>query len=232
MGHGTKDHARPHLLFVLLLFDTSLVLSGKGPIENLLCSRMILWHTQAIFIHKSELQFDMFCWQAGTIREDRFLIPCNSAREMHACGHDCHTAILMAVAEVLAEVRAELRGSVKLIFQPAEEGLPNFEVGGARRMLDEGAFQNPRPEVVFGLHVVPNCSVGTIFGGLSIPELRTVKRHWHEFTRRTGSDNTHERDQPGVGQPSRQAPTHPRTAAGTKKRGRVRRSGRAPRRKL
>ena len=82
---------------------------------------------------------------------------------MHACGHDCHTAILMAVAEVLAEVRAELRGSVKLIFQPAEEGLPNFEVGGARRMLDEGAFQNPRPAVVFGLHVVPNCSVGTIF---------------------------------------------------------------------
>ena len=82
MGHGIKDHARPHLLFVLLLFDTSLVLSGKGPIENLLCSRMILWQTQAIFIHKSELQFDMFCWQAGTIREDRFLIPCNSAREI------------------------------------------------------------------------------------------------------------------------------------------------------
>jgi amidohydrolase len=81
---------------------------------------------------------------------------------MHACGHDCHTAIMMAVAEVLAAHRAELRGTVKLVFQPAEEGLANFEVGGARRMLVEGAFENPRPDAVFGLHVIPGYHVGQI----------------------------------------------------------------------
>ncbi|MBV1799184.1 amidohydrolase [Siccirubricoccus sp. G192] len=81
---------------------------------------------------------------------------------MHACGHDCHTAILLAVAEVLAAHRAELRGTVKLLFQPAEEGLPNFEVGGARRMLDEGAFENPRPDAVMALHMVPFRRLGEI----------------------------------------------------------------------
>ena len=72
---------------------------------------------------------------------------------MHACGHDCHTAILMAVAEILAANRDELRGSVTLIFQPAEENLPQGEIGGARRMLAEGAFE-PKPDAVFGLHVI------------------------------------------------------------------------------
>ena len=59
---------------------------------------------------------------------------------MHACGHDCHTAILMAVAEILAAHRNQLRGTVKLLFQPAEENLPRGEIGGARRMIAEGAF--------------------------------------------------------------------------------------------
>lgn len=81
---------------------------------------------------------------------------------MHACGHDCHVAILMAAAEVLAATRAELRGTVKLLFQPAEEGLPNGEIGGARRMLNEGAFDDPKPEAVFGLHVGSARAVGTI----------------------------------------------------------------------
>jgi len=81
---------------------------------------------------------------------------------MHACGHDCHVAILMAAAEVLAAHRAELRGIVKLLFQPAEEGLPRGEIGGARRMLDEGAFDDPKPEVVFGLHVTNGWNAGTI----------------------------------------------------------------------
>lgn len=74
---------------------------------------------------------------------------------MHACGHDNHVAILMGVAEVLARVRRELPGSVKFIFQPAEEGAPEGEEGGAELMLKEGAFANPRPDVVFGLHVSP-----------------------------------------------------------------------------
>ena len=81
---------------------------------------------------------------------------------MHACGHDCHVAILMAAAEVLAAHRAELRGTIKLLFQPAEEGLPRGEVGGARRMLDEGAFEDPKPDAVFGLHVTNGWNAGTI----------------------------------------------------------------------
>lgn len=74
---------------------------------------------------------------------------------MHACGHDNHVAILMGVAEVLASVRDQLPGSVKFIFQPAEEGAPAGERGGAELMLEEGVFENPRPDAVFGLHVIP-----------------------------------------------------------------------------
>jgi amidohydrolase len=81
---------------------------------------------------------------------------------MHACGHDCHTAILMAVAEVLAAERANLRGTVRLIFQPAEEGLPDGEVGGAKRMLAEGAFLDPKPDMVCGLHVTSAAPSGAI----------------------------------------------------------------------
>ncbi|WP_376089701.1 amidohydrolase [Roseomonas sp. CCTCC AB2023176] len=81
---------------------------------------------------------------------------------MHACGHDCHVAILMATAEVLAAQKATLRGTLKLLFQPAEENLPNGEIGGARRMLDEGAFADPRPDAVFGLHVSSGLRVGEI----------------------------------------------------------------------
>ncbi|HEX6048523.1 MAG TPA: amidohydrolase [Gemmatimonadaceae bacterium] len=75
---------------------------------------------------------------------------------MHACGHDNHVAILMGVAEVLAGMKSELAGSVKFIFQPAEEGAPEGEQGGAKMMLDEGVFTNPAPEVIFGLHVWPD----------------------------------------------------------------------------
>jgi amidohydrolase len=71
---------------------------------------------------------------------------------MHACGHDVHTAVLMGAAEVLAGMRERLPGSVKFIFQPAEEGAPAGERGGASLMVVEGALENPRPEVIFGLH--------------------------------------------------------------------------------
>jgi amidohydrolase len=81
---------------------------------------------------------------------------------MHACGHDAHTAILMGVAEIFAGMRDDLPGTVKLIFQPAEEGVPAGETGGARRMLAEGAFDSPSPEVVFGLHVMSAANTGTI----------------------------------------------------------------------
>ncbi len=75
---------------------------------------------------------------------------------MHACGHDNHVAILMGVAEILTGMQDRLPGSVKFIFQPAEEGPPDGEEGGAELMLREGAFENPRPEVAFGLHVTPD----------------------------------------------------------------------------
>jgi amidohydrolase len=80
---------------------------------------------------------------------------------MHACGHDNHVAILLGVADVLASLADELPGSVKFIFQPAEEGPPAGEEGGAELMLREGAFDAPVPDVVFGLHVFPG-PVGTV----------------------------------------------------------------------
>ena len=74
---------------------------------------------------------------------------------MHACGHDVHTAVLMGVAEVLAAMRDDLEGSVKFIFQPAEEGPPAGEKGGASLMIEEGVLENPKPEAIFGLHTFP-----------------------------------------------------------------------------
>jgi len=81
---------------------------------------------------------------------------------MHACGHDAHVAILMATAEVLARRRAELAGAIVFIFQPAEEGAPQGEEGGAELMLKEGLFEQLRPEAVFGLHV-GNEESGVVF---------------------------------------------------------------------
>ncbi len=74
---------------------------------------------------------------------------------MHACGHDNHVAILMGVAEVLAGMKASIPGTVKFIFQPAEEGPPAGEDGGAPMMVKEGVLENPRPGAIFGLHVWP-----------------------------------------------------------------------------
>jgi amidohydrolase len=74
---------------------------------------------------------------------------------MHACGHDAHTAMLMGVAEILTAMKAQLPGTVKFIFQPAEEGPPAGETGGAGDMVAEGVLDNPKVDAIFGLHVMP-----------------------------------------------------------------------------
>ena len=81
---------------------------------------------------------------------------------MHACGHDTHVAILMGVAEMFAKVKDQLPGTIKFIFQPAEEGPPRGEEGGAALMIKEGALENPKPNAIFGLHVAAMMNTGTI----------------------------------------------------------------------
>jgi len=81
---------------------------------------------------------------------------------MHACGHDIHTAVQLGVASVLTAMKANLPGTVKFIFQPAEEGAPPGETGGASMMVKEGVLQNPRPQAIFGLHVFAEMAVGDI----------------------------------------------------------------------
>lgn len=80
----------------------------------------------------------------------------------HACGHDAHVAIALGVAEVLSRMRAEIPGTVKFLFQPAEEMPPPGEEGGASLMVKEGALDNPRPGAIFGLHVMSTLGSGTI----------------------------------------------------------------------
>jgi amidohydrolase len=81
---------------------------------------------------------------------------------MHACGHDVHTAVQLGVATVLTAMKAELPGTVKFIFQPAEEGAPPGEAGGASLMVKEGVLENPRPRAIFGLHAFSEMAVGEI----------------------------------------------------------------------
>jgi len=86
----------------------------------------------------------------------------NEVGVMHACGHDTHVAILMSVAEILAGMKNELKGTVKFIFQPAEEGPPEGEEGGAPLMIKEGALEDPKVDVMFGLHISAETDIGKI----------------------------------------------------------------------
>jgi amidohydrolase len=100
---------------------------------------------------------------------------------MHACGHDSHVAILMSVAEVLSGMKKYLHGTVKFIFQPAEEGPPAGEEGGAPLMIKEGVLDNPKVDVMFGLHINSSTEVGKIRyrseGAMAASDWFTIKVH-------------------------------------------------------
>lgn len=81
---------------------------------------------------------------------------------MHACGHDIHTAVQLGVASILTSLREQIPGTIKFIFQPAEEGPPPAEGGGAKMMIAQGALENPKPSAIFGLHTFSDMEVGTI----------------------------------------------------------------------
>ena len=81
---------------------------------------------------------------------------------MHACGHDAHVAMLMSVAEILSGIKDQIKGTIKFIFQPAEEGIPNIEESGAPLMIKEGVMEDPKVDVIFGLHIESAIEVGRI----------------------------------------------------------------------
>ncbi len=112
----------------------------------------------------------------------------------HACGHDCHMATVLTAAEVLASVRDRLPGTVMFIFQPAEEGPPVNEVGGAQAMLDAGALTAPVPTMVFGMHVgtlpkgVVGYRVGTQYAASCLVKIVVTGRQVHGSTPWFGVD--------------------------------------------
>jgi amidohydrolase len=114
---------------------------------------------------------------------------------MHACGHDTHIAILLGVASLLSEIRDQIPGTVKFIFQPAEEGAPDGEQGGAALMVKEGVLKAPDVDAIFGLHISGKQDVGTISyraGGLlaasDVLRIKVRGKQTHGSTPWTGAD--------------------------------------------
>jgi amidohydrolase len=85
-----------------------------------------------------------------------------NAGAKHACGHDVHLTVQLGVAEILSKLRNDVPGTIKFIFQPAEEGAPQGEKGGARWMIEEGVLENPKPTAIFGLHSGPDFRAGSV----------------------------------------------------------------------
>jgi amidohydrolase len=124
-------------------------------------------HTGVVAILEGALPGPVVAWRSDIdalpINEE-VDIPYRSSNPgvMHACGHDMHTTVGLGAAEVLMKLRDRLHGSVKFIFQPAEEGPPVGEDGGAKMMIDQGVLEGPMPEAIFGLHVMPIAEAGFV----------------------------------------------------------------------
>jgi len=134
----------------------------------------------------------------------------------HACGHDCHTATVLASAHVLASVREQLPGTVLFVFQPAEEGPPVDETGGAQAMLDAGALADPEPTMAFGMHVCPlpvgviGYRVGNLYAASCLVKIVVTGQQVHGSTPWLGIDPMPAAAEiiSGVGQLYRQIPAY------------------------
>ncbi len=143
-------------------------------------------HTGVVAVLEGALPGPVVAWRSDIDAlpiNERVDVPYRStnAGVMHACGHDVHTAVGRGAAEVLMKLRNRLHGTVKFVFQPAEEGPPPGEEGGARLMIAEGVLGEPAPEAIFGLHVMPIAEAGFVGlrpGGLMAAGDRfTIKIH-------------------------------------------------------
>ncbi|MYR05078.1 amidohydrolase [Gordonia sp. SID5947] len=129
---------------------------------------------------------------ASTVVDDDY--PGGPFPVAHACGHDCHTSTVLSAADVLASVRDELPGTVMFVFQPAEEGPPVDEVGGAKAMLDAGAFTALRPTMMFGMHVAPlpkgvvGYGIGNQYAASCLVRIEVVGKQVHGSTPWFGVD--------------------------------------------
>ncbi len=124
-------------------------------------------HTGVVAVLEGDLPGPVVAWRSDIDAlpiDEQVDIPYRStnAGVMHACGHDVHTTVGLGAAEVLMKLKNRLHGTVKFIFQPAEEGPPPGEEGGAKLMIAEGVLADPAPEAIFGLHVMPIAEAGFV----------------------------------------------------------------------
>lgn len=153
-------HAHPELSF----HEHETVAFVAAKLDELGISYQLIANTGLVALIKGELPSD----EVVALRADMDALPIEEANEvsykstkpgiMHACGHDAHTASLLGTAAILQSLKSEFAGTVKLIFQPAEELLP----GGASLMIKEGVLENPKPNAVFGQHVMPLIDAGKV----------------------------------------------------------------------